>query len=1722
MSLTAEGEAKFTVKIEEEGIKEAKADVEALEQALNKIKKQKNINIDIDVKLPTEKVLKKLKNLYKKDGPISDILKKGSENLNNGLTDTTGDLISSDLEKKKTQLRDAYAELVSNADKKAGEVKKAQENFAKAFSDNGFDEQTLPKELEKRAKAAARALTDFENMDEDLPDLGERADKYADTMMRFLAAQEAFGKDVRRNLDFDELGITDLVDIDNLDEFRDRLASTFAEIKDISDAKITGNEFKDWLGNGENASESFRAQFMHEVDIVNEGVNNLKRARREYYETKSSFEEAEYQKKRHENMYASKFREDEATGASLRPDQTVTSQYTIYVKEIGLDTIEQRIEALKKTPATIDLSLSQNSVETLTKISDISKELGGLEKLREKVNKLEERNRKAREKEQENETIVPDKDVERTVALDGKKTDSTDVDVQPISVGVELDEESLKSQISSLSSLMKGETLQLKIETVPKISELFNQIRAGIEKPITIKLNTAEAERLISSMSGTLRDFSTDNKIDDPARKEFIGNNFKSSVEKFLKNKKTPDAVNLLASKRILDESGDNDFISSVLRKRIKSDGKKATSIGKILDSAVKEAESLMSSSQGAMDNAIEKRKAEILAQQQKAIEDAKKTDATKQSKKKETKQQPEIEVDPASIDTALSKIQEAQSKPIRIDVEPNVDGFYEKVYDAVQEQKKKFENDIRDKAYQDYLDNDPEYKKALQERNAFESKSRSMDQYSSFDTYKSNTKKTDKVVDLRNAVREYMAGKNEGKISDDVYKKLFASADRSLFSSESQKGLYSELVKGLSVFDGKEAHSLSPDDVRALVQSALVDYQRSKKYEASKDSVRDKALGIYKDMPGYEDIIAMRKGVAQQEAAKFRKVKSDFDAFKASDSGSIIAQKQMEASVAASKAVKENGILSSLIPDLDKLKSEPIKLTIDVDASQVDSLLQSLEALETKFGQINAKKSEIENTPIRELADNIDENKNLISPDIQLSPDALANVNNAIKGLQIEPIKIDLEPQTDGFYDRLLNSVKDGKKKYQDDILDSWAGYSLSENKEYQKAMREKSKWEAESAPKLEGITNVSKFKQETTKGMKTQQFMKAFEDYVIECGSKSAKEISKETYENLLGAMDASFFDKDAKGFLKAIQPAIRTRDGNGGFQYFNHDEIMQMAGEALSGYIEAYKGDFDKSLKDVTDKDYDKILKSAGVKEKRVQNQKARSDVIKPITNAYDEGKRIDKTIRDFEEGANREAKEKAKVDPLSDALTGGIEAYIAQEKTLKFKADLSQVEQALAKLQGKELKLKVSEKDVSADESEKSTKKKKSSKSKETESGGGEAPKKSRGIALLDDYQRKTLDQVADRWRELSRMRDVSTDMIQDMQISIRDGITGVQKNVEVGQHLNRLDEDFKQNMYALREGQYENVGDALPYYKNIVSSLKEFNEVMNSPLPKGKNSLGSLLFTSKEDTSVTPVERAKNDIQEISKQLKDKGYFGVEVTEGPKKNRKDGEIPSYRVKYRDGDMYHEGVVSKSDYASGSGSSMARFDMKDIKVRDASPMKNWANQVKHKIQTLSAYYVSDYILDAGMQQLREGYQFVSDLDSALTNISMTMNTSTKSLSNLGKSAIQTGVDLSTNASNVLEAVTIYANANETTDSILEKATPTLMLANASGDSAANASNYLQAVVNQFDGMDGQEKRIVNSYEKISAGLAMDFSQGISGMAEAVTNAGSVASEAGLWKA
>ena len=98
---------------------------------------------------------------------------------------------------------------------------------------------------------------------------------------------------------------------------------------------------------------------------------------------------------------------------------------------------------------------------------------------------------------------------------------------------------------------------------------------------------------------------------------------------------------------------------------------------------------------------------------------------------------------------------------------------------------------------------------------------------------------------------------------------------------------------------------------------------------------------------------------------------------------------------------------------------------------------------------------------------------------------------------------------------------------------------------------------------------------------------------------------------------------------------------------------------------------------------------------------------------------------------------------------------------------------------------------------------------------------------------------------------------------------------------------------------------------------------------------------------------------------------------------------------------------------------------------------------------------------------MSELMNGVEFVKQANTSMSNIGMTMNASQDQLDNLKAKAIQAGVNLKADSNSVIEAATVYANANETADSILEKAKPTVLLANASQQSASVVADQIQAV-------------------------------------------------------
>ena len=175
--------------------------------------------------------------------------------------------------------------------------------------------------------------------------------------------------------------------------------------------------------------------------------------------------------------------------------------------------------------------------------------------------------------------------------------------------------------------------------------------------------------------------------------------------------------------------------------------------------------------------------------------------------------------------------------------------------------------------------------------------------------------------------------------------------------------------------------------------------------------------------------------------------------------------------------------------------------------------------------------------------------------------------------------------------------------------------------------------------------------------------------------------------------------------------------------------------------------------------------------------------------------------------------------------------------------------------------------------------------------------------------------------------------------------------------------------------------------------------------------------------------------------------------------------------------------------------------------------------WLSGLKSKIGNLTQYVTGIDIVMRAWNEIQQGFSFVKEFDSALTTINQTMNATQEQLSALGQGSIEAGKQLGATAEDVLDAAAIYANANETTESVLKKAKPTVLLANASGADTSTAADQIQGVVNQFEDLEGQETRIVNSYEKISASLGIDFAKGINIMSEGVQTAGSVAESAGM---
>ena len=149
----------------------------------------------------------------------------------------------------------------------------------------------------------------------------------------------------------------------------------------------------------------------------------------------------------------------------------------------------------------------------------------------------------------------------------------------------------------------------------------------------------------------------------------------------------------------------------------------------------------------------------------------------------------------------------------------------------------------------------------------------------------------------------------------------------------------------------------------------------------------------------------------------------------------------------------------------------------------------------------------------------------------------------------------------------------------------------------------------------------------------------------------------------------------------------------------------------------------------------------------------------------------------------------------------------------------------------------------------------------------------------------------------------------------------------------------------------------------------------------------------------------------------------------------------------------------------------------------------------------------------------RNIKEATTFARELDSALTNINYTMDVTASQLETVGSKSIEMAKNLHTSTENVLQAVTLYANAKETTDTILEKAQPAIMLSNVTGFSGEESAKYLQTIMNQFDLTQDDLMDISDTIQAVSQNIAHDFSDGIVQINEGISTSGEVARAAGM---
>ena len=151
---------------------------------------------------------------------------------------------------------------------------------------------------------------------------------------------------------------------------------------------------------------------------------------------------------------------------------------------------------------------------------------------------------------------------------------------------------------------------------------------------------------------------------------------------------------------------------------------------------------------------------------------------------------------------------------------------------------------------------------------------------------------------------------------------------------------------------------------------------------------------------------------------------------------------------------------------------------------------------------------------------------------------------------------------------------------------------------------------------------------------------------------------------------------------------------------------------------------------------------------------------------------------------------------------------------------------------------------------------------------------------------------------------------------------------------------------------------------------------------------------------------------------------------------------------------------------------------------------------------------------------IQYIRQGWEYALQFDTALTKISYTMDLTDAQLNSMGEDILSLSQKLKTSISDMATIYQIYSNMNTSAKEMSILAESTAVLSNLTGVDAGTAADQIQSVVQQFENLESVDaSHIIDVFDYISSNIAVDYSKGIQGIADAVKNVGNVADKAGI---